>query len=214
MKMKNVVIFGDSYSTFEGHIPKEYRPYYTPTRPDIPEVRRVEDTWWHMLITEQGANIVRNDSWSGSTVCNTAYYGEDCSKTNSFICRLNKLDETGYFDDKSVDTVFIFGGTNDSWAGSPIGELQYSDWTDKDLLKVLPGFCYFVDKVCRVIPGANVICLINTGMNEKITQGYVCACEHFGINYIKYESIDKEHGHPTKLGMIQIKDEIKSRFFA
>lgn len=79
MQTKNIVIFGDSYSTFEGYIPSGYYPYYTPTQPHIPDVQCVENTWWHMLVKELGANIVRNDSWSGSTVCNTAYEGVDCS---------------------------------------------------------------------------------------------------------------------------------------
>ena len=213
MKMKNVVIFGDSYSTFEGHIPKEYWPYYTPTRPDIPEVRRVEDTWWHMLITEQGANIVRNDSWSGSTLCNTAYYGEDCSNSSSFIYRLNKLHGEGFFEGKNVDTVFVFGGTNDSWANDPVGELKYSDWTREDLFCVLPAFCYFIHRLGEVFPGANVIALINTGMKPEIADGYEEACKHYGVGYVRYTDIDKFSAHPTPKGKKQNKEGIVEKFY-
>lgn len=212
MKIKNMIIFGDSYSTFEGHIPDEYSHYYSPTRPDIPEVRRVEDTWWHMLATLEGANIVRNDSWSGSTICNTGYCGEDCSNSNSFIYRLNKLDGEGFFKEKDVDTVFVFGGTNDSWADAPVGELKYSDWTREELFCVLPAFCYFINRLGEVLPSANIIALINTDLKPEIADGYEAACKHFGVNYVRYTDIDKFRGHPTPKGMIQIKDAIAEKF--
>ena len=212
MQIKNFVIFGDSYSTFEGHIPKEYWPYYTPTRPDIPEVRRVEDTWWHMLATEMGASIVRNDSWSGSTLCNTAYEGQDCSESSSFIYRLNKLHSEGFFEDKDVDTVFVFGGTNDSWANAPVGALKFSDWEKRDLYEVLPAFCYFINRLGEVFPNAQVVALINPDLKPEIADGYEAACKHFGTRYVRYTEIEKYNGHPTPKGMIQIKEGIINKF--
>ena len=107
MKLGNTVIFGDSYSTFRGYIPEGYAVYYTETR-EIPDVRRVEDTWWKMLHTELDGNIIRNDSWSGSTVCYTGYNGTDCSATSSFIHRMNKLAGEGFFADNKVSAVAAF----------------------------------------------------------------------------------------------------------
>ena len=213
MQTQNIVIFGDSYSTFEGYIPEGYCPYYTPTQPHIPDVQCVENTWWHMLAVELGANIVHNNSWSGSTVCNTAYEGVDCSQTNSFIYRLNKLDAEGFFADKDVDTVFVFGGTNDCWAQDPIGELKYSNWTREDLFCVLPGFCCFINRTREVFPSARIICLINSELKPEIANGYAEACRHYGIEYLQFEKIDKRLGHPTRQGMRDIKDAVISKFF-
>lgn len=39
--------------------------------------------------------IVMNNSWSGSTICNTGYRG-DCSDTSSFIHRREVLIEDGF----------------------------------------------------------------------------------------------------------------------
>lgn len=41
IEMKNIVIFGDSYSTFDGYIPKENLTYYPSYN-----VLEAEQTWW------------------------------------------------------------------------------------------------------------------------------------------------------------------------
>lgn len=50
MDLKNVLIFGDSYSTFEGYIPNGFAIYYSKTEGGETDVRAVEDTWWYPLI--------------------------------------------------------------------------------------------------------------------------------------------------------------------
>ena len=112
----NVLIFGDSYSTFENFIPDGYAAYYTKAGHPGTDVRRVEETWWHQVITKADMNLILNNSWSGSTICYTGYNNTDCSQSSSFIYRLRKLIEQGFFEKNKVDTVFVFGGTNDSWA--------------------------------------------------------------------------------------------------
>ena len=138
---KSVTIFGDSYSTFEGYIPKGYACYYIPREKPETDVRHVEETWWHQVIAETSSTLLLNDSWSGSTVCNTGYSG-DCSKTNSFLCRFNKYKADGFFDKNKIDTVFVFGGTNDSWANAPVGEVKFENITDGDLFCVLPAMSW------------------------------------------------------------------------
>ena len=92
---KNVMIFGDSYSTYDGYIPKGYAVYYADMECDNTDVRKVEETWWHRVCSDLSLHLVRNDSWSGSTLCNTGYNG-DCSETNSFIYRMETLEEKGF----------------------------------------------------------------------------------------------------------------------
>lgn len=210
MKLGNTVIFGDSYSTFLGYIPQGYSVYYTPTR-EIPDVNRVEDTWWHMLTTELEGNIVRNDSWSGSTICYTGYNGVDCSKTSSFIYRINKLESEGFFRDNQLDTVLIFGGTNDNWANAPIGEAKYSDWEKGDLYNVLPAISYFINRVKELAQNARVVCIINTELKNVVTNGFISACEEYGVEYVKLEDIEKMNGHPSVKGMNSIKEQVKAK---
>ena len=45
--IKDIVIFGDSYSTFKGFIPEGYSPWYSVGgRPEQPDVFCVQDSWW------------------------------------------------------------------------------------------------------------------------------------------------------------------------
>ena len=104
---ENVLIFGDSYSTFKGFIPDGYIAYYTAEGRPETDVTKVEQTWWHQVVKEAGLNLVLNNSWSGSTICYTGYEGKDCSKTSSFICRLQKLIDEDFFKQNNIDKVFI-----------------------------------------------------------------------------------------------------------
>lgn len=208
MNLKNVLIFGDSYSTFEGYIPDGFAVYYSKTEGGETDVRAVEDTWWYQLLKETDSRLIQNNSWSGSTVCYTGYNGGDCSKTSSFICRLKKLQDAEFFKENEIDTVFVFGGTNDSWAGSPIGELKYSDWEEQDLYSVLPAFCFFINELRRILPNAHIIPVINTELKPKIEEGFKAACTHYGIKPVALHNIDKRGGHPTIKGMKEIKNQI------
>ena len=52
IEMKNIVIFGDSYSTFDGYIPKGNLTYYPSYN-----VLKAEQTWWGQLLEKTGANL-------------------------------------------------------------------------------------------------------------------------------------------------------------
>lgn len=207
MDFKNVLIFGDSYSTFAGYIPDGFAVYYSENCSGETDVSKVSETWWYQLLKESNSELIQNNSWSGSTVCYTGYDG-DCSETSSFICRLNKLACAGFFEKNEINTVFVFGGTNDSWANSPIGELKYSDWEKEDLFSVLPAFCFLINKLKDILPRADIVCIINTELKPEITDGFKSACEHFGIRQVVLNDIDKLGGHPTVKGMTQIKNQI------
>ena len=208
MNFGNVLIIGDSYSTFGGYIPEGYAEYYPEKETNV---LNVEETWWHMLMCETESKLILNNSWSGSTVCYTAYEGVDCSETSSFIFRLEQLATNGFFEKNRIDTVFVFGGTNDSWADSPIGELKYADWEKKDLYSVLPAMCFLLYKLKLVLPNAQIVCVINTLLKDEITDGFKTACKHFGVKAVIPEDIEKINGHPTVKGMQDIKNSIIRR---
>ena len=209
MKLGNVMIFGDSYSTFTGAVPEGFRVYYTGNRETPPDISSAEELWWSRLLRETESALVQNNSYSGSTVCNTGYNG-DCSETTSFIARINKLSTAGFFKENSVDTVLVLGGTNDSWANAPIGELQLENFEKQDLFSVLPGICYFLKRVKEEMPAARVAVIINTRLKSEIAEGMKQAAEHYGAICIELEDIDKVSGHPTSLGMAQIKEQVKA----
>lgn len=208
MKNGNLFIIGDSYSTFEGYIPEECACYYGADNQET-DVTCVEQTWWYQLIQETGANLVQNCSSSGTTVCNIGYDGADCSHV-SFVARLDKLIRQNYFEEHKVDTFIVFGGTNDSWADSPIGELQYSNWEKADLDATLPAFCYLLNQVKVHVPNAEVVVIVNCDLKESIMEGYKKAAEEYGARVVALQNIDKMNRHPSVKGMEQIKEMVKN----
>ena len=98
---KKVSVLGDSYSTFTGHNPEGYAPFYPNDRNDVV---KVEQTWWDLYIKAMGYELEANNSWGGTTICNTGYGRMDSSKS-AFNSRVDMLG--------NPDIIFIFGGTND-----------------------------------------------------------------------------------------------------
>ena len=215
--MKKFMIFGDSYSTYEGCIPEGYATYYLKNKlpPEEPQDAiknmELESTWWMRLIKATGAELVQNNSWSGSSVCYTGYSG-DCSHSSSFIYRYRQLKEQGFFLQSELDTIIVFGGTNDSWSNSPIGELQLSDWKEEDLFAVLPAFAHFMRVLCDDLPKVRKLFVINTELKESITDGIEALAKHFGIETVKLSEVDKLFGHPTAHGMEQIFEQVLPHF--
>ncbi|MEE0927860.1 MAG: SGNH/GDSL hydrolase family protein [Acutalibacteraceae bacterium] len=208
MNFKNTVIFGDSYSTFEGFIPEGYASHYFSVPKNETDVTRVEETWWHQLMKETDSNLILNNSWSGSTVCYTAYGGRDCSGDSSFIYRFEKLVREGFFEKNKIDTLFVFGTTNDSWCGAELGALNFGEIHREELYSVLPAICYFFEKIKSSLNNTDVIVIINTELKDEISDGLSEAAKHFGFKTVKLSDIDKISGHPTVLGMKQIKEQI------
>ncbi len=207
MKQKNAIIFGDSYSTFYGLIPEGFAYYYGGDR-HANDVSKAEETWWHKVINEADLNLAQNNSWSGSTIGFTGYNNSDCSKDSSFIFRLHNLEEKGFFKENKVDTVFVFGGTNDSWANAPLGEMKFDDFKREELFCVLPAICFFLKELKRILPNAQVYCLVNTDIKPEIQNCLNVASKHFGFTPVNFETIDKDEGHPTIKGMLDIKTAV------
>ena len=203
---------GDSYSTFEGYIPEGYPYYYNPEDGNT-DVRNVNETWWHKIISETKSDLILNNSWSGSTIGYTGYYGSDCSQTSSFIFRFRELLKNNFFIDNDINTIFVFGGTNDDWCGAPLGELKNSDWQESDLYNVLPAITYFMYTLRKNMPNATIIWIINTELKSEITECMINSAELYGITAITLKDIDKTHGHPTIKGMNQIKNQILNKIY-
>ena len=89
-QVKTVSILGDSYSTFQGYLEPDtnYVWYFDGTPRTQTDVTSVTQTWWHQLITSKGWRLLKNNSFSGSTICNTGYNRADV-KHNSFIARMD-----------------------------------------------------------------------------------------------------------------------------
>lgn len=200
-EIKTVAILGDSYSTFDGYIPEGNACWYFTTPQGENDVVSVEQTWWHKFCEDGGYELLLNESYSGSTICNTGYDGADYSD-RAFITRMFNVTKS------DPDLILIFGGTNDSWADAPVGELQFSVWTSKDMYSCLPSCCFMLDYLTSVASGSEIIFIINSELKDEITNGIIEACEHYGVHSLLLKDIEKKWGHPSILGMSQINEQL------
>jgi hypothetical protein len=204
----NVVIIGDSYSTFVGYIPEGYSYWYPQGGSGAEtDVDSVGDTWWYKLINETKSTLILNDSYSGSTVCSTE---RESMPGTHFNLRVDRMIKGGFFKENMIDSIFVFGGTNDSWIDSPIGEVKYDGIGENDIRFVLPAFSALIQKLRAASPSSIIIPLINTDLKDEIADGFEQICRHFGLTYIRFDEIDKLSGHPSRKGMEEIKEAIKN----
>lgn len=205
---KTFSIIGDSYSAYTGWIPEGYNSYYGNDEMDTHKsVTSPAHMWWHILSSQLKMSLINNGSWAGTTICTTGYSGADYTKS-AFVTRVKSLFGENNTTAVKPDIIFVFGGTNDDWANSPIGELKYSDWTTDDLKSVLPAFCYLLDYIKLYNPHATIINVVNEGMDTNIATGMETACEYYGAVNIELTGIDKLGGRPSATGQATIADEI------
>lgn len=205
----NTIIFGDSYSTYKGWL-NEGNPVYS-YYGDIDAEKeggltKPEQTWWLSLINETGSTLVMNDSWSGSTVSYSHYGTYD--PPASFVDRAKKYLQKGLCNGKKIDTVLIFGGTNDNWGDSPVGVPQYENWTNEDLKAFLPALACMISYIKKDSPDARIINITNTELKPEITEGMAEVCKTLGVTNVVLHDVGKNNGHPNADGMQAIKNQI------
>jgi len=210
----NVLIFGDSYSTYDNYCPDGFSIYYHSDK-SVGEVPRFEDgggvssvnlTWWMMLLNETASHLVMNNSWSGSALGLTGYGGYN--PNSAMVTRMPLCYKDGKVNGEKIDTVIIFGGTNDSWSGAPVGTPKYEKITHDDLCTFLPAFSYMID-YCKNA-GARVITICNDDVKPEFKDGMKEVSEHYGVEFVQLYDLEnvKVGGHPTEDGMRKITDRI------
>lgn len=195
-----VAVLGDSYSTYEGFIPKENEVWYhQPADLKHTDVTQVEQTWWWQVIKEGGYKMGMINSWSGSTICNSGYNDEDYTY-RSFITRSGNLG--------NPDIILVCGGTNDSWAGAPIGNYQYADWKRADLYTFRPAMAKLLHDLQAHYPNVEVYFILNSELKQEINESVAEICKHYGVPLIRLKDIDKKSGHPSVKGMKSFADQV------
>lgn len=196
-------ILGDSYSTYGGYVtPETNACWYAGTDGGTEkqnDVSCVEQTWWHLLTTLHAMQLDTNNSYSGSTVCHTGYKGQDFSD-RAFITRIHRLGRP--------EVLFVFGGTNDSWAGVPVGEYRFGGWSKQSLYAFRPAFSYLLSQLRELYPDTRIINITNTELSPEVTESMERICRYYGIQNIRLHDIDKQWGHPSVAGMKQICEQV------
>lgn len=205
---KSVSILGDSYSTFQGYLQPDSNAVWYWDSPDAQntDVHSVRETWWHQFIKKNGYRLCMNNSFSGSTICNSGYKRGNLDFADytdrSFVTRMTHLG--------CPDMIFIFGGTNDAWAGSPIGEYKYDGWTQEDLFSFRPALAKMLSFMIDRYLNVEIYFILNDGLQAEINESVKTICAHYQIPCVELNGIDKINGHPSVKGMSQICEQVEA----
>ena len=190
-------VLGDSFSSLVGTVDPDSNDVWD-SYPEI-GVTAPEQMWWHKVATEMDWVLDKNNSFSGSLICNlnaSNYYGP-----YSFIRRMDNLG--------NPDVIFVFGGTNDVWDGAEFGDFIYSDWTEEQLCEIRPAIAYLFDGLARLYPKAEVYFMIDmdlcsSGIDDETKQVFIESvhriANHYNVKFIDIYDIHKQWWHPDARG--------------
>ncbi len=210
----SISVLGDSYSTYEGYMatdtnlvwyyPKGSTGGYHDSR-NGNDVSDVSQTWWHLLCKEHGYRLEANNSFSGSTICYTGYRDRQTGRPRDFTNRsfVSRVTQLG-----SPDIILICGGTNDSWAGVPIGEYKWQDWTDSDLHSFRPAMACMLHRAQGRYPNVPIYFILNSELKPEINESVDSVCTRYGVELIRLHDIEKQRSHPSVLGMKAFADQV------
>lgn len=157
---KKFSILGDSISTYNGYIPAGYATYYP--KGDIDNVNK---TWWKKLSDFSGMSILKNASWSGSTVSG------DTSITTGFVgcsdARINELKDGTTL----PDIIICYISTNDWAVGVDVGSFDSKEEIPSATVisNISDAYALMLYKIRTTYPNADVYCI--TSLEGRRTNG-------------------------------------------
>lgn len=185
-------VLGDSYSTLEGYVDPETNDvwsYY-----DQIGVTAVEQMWWHQVAQSMDWKLDKNNSFSGSLICNmnyAHYYG-----SHSFLRRMDDLGNPG--------VILVFGGTNDIWDEAPMGDFKYDDWTEEELCTFRPALAALFSRLQRQYPEAKIWFMADGALGDEFMESVHTIARHYHVSCIDLHDIHKDWAHPDAQGMTDI----------
>lgn len=203
LKKKTVSILGDSISTLLGYTSAD-DAYYDPAFPASTGIASVEDTWWMQVICGLDAQLLVNNSHSGSSVCRGGY------QAASTPWRIAKLKKDGL----QPDYILVFSGLNDvAFSRTPEEFQEHYTAMLQEMLVQYPHSEIFCGTLCKGYvnsPSATPFihfdhCLPLSLYNDAIR----CAVKESGCQLADLASFQEYYSsidgvHPNKAGMEQI----------
>ena len=143
-------VLGDSISTLDGYSEPPYSAFYSGEKKFEAGVYTPEDTWWGKVINALGAQLLVNNSISGSLVsdhpcCNIPSYGCSDERTSALMRG-----------DILPDVIMVFMGTNDWGYGVRLKAENDAESSDRCVFSV--AYSLMLQKLRKNYPDAEIWC--------------------------------------------------------
>lgn len=193
---KTFSLIGDSISTYQDFVPKDYKTFYPYPTADVNDVNQ---TWWMQAINKIGGSLFINNSYSGSCVA----AGGSSSSNN--INRLKELIASN----QHADVIVIFMGSNDCNDRSGVTasefEKQYREMLDK-----LNDLCNGAELILCTLPKSN---LYSQNRQTEFNGIINNIAKDYSLKIINLDKVDLvphliDSAHPGTSGMTEIANQI------
>lgn len=208
---KYISVLGDSISTYDGYSNDcvngnstigNNAVYYPLSYGGM----TVDDTWWMQLIARANANLLVNNSWSGSTVTGGIISSGNGARAKNLHC------DIGNNAGRTPDIIIVYLGINDFDAGIIVEQFSAE-------------YCGMIGEMSEAYPEAQIYCLnlpYRAGADsERLTEfnnSISVCCERYDCRLvdvyantwtqINYERYLVDGLHPNSLGMDLITNEL------
>lgn len=132
---KTISILGDNISTYTGYVPDGNGVFYNGANGGITDVSL---TWWHSLITNLGAKLCVNNSWSGSRVTTT-----NGSVAAGCMTRCENL----HNEESDPNIIIVYLGINDFNNNVPLGSYDGSQSFPTDTTTFKEAYAIMLNKI-------------------------------------------------------------------
>lgn len=207
---KQISILGDSISTLDGYNPLGHNLFFKGEVCEKSGVKNMSDTWWGQVIELFGAELLVNNSWSGSRV-------SKLPDTQSLFPSGCSDERTGnlHMHDVKPDVIIVYMGTND-WGYGVSPEPKRMGFFDEQKKIHVDGFAApdesvfsfaydtMLKKLRKNYPDAEICCctLNTTYMSEN--PGFVFPVAHGGTHIDVYNNIIRSAANRFKCKLIDL----------
>ena len=197
---KKISVIGDSISTFEGYNPQGFSVFYNEEKQQQAAIANVADTWWQTVIDFFGAELLVNNSWSGSRVTklpgNDELFPSGCSNERTNGLHLGVM---------KPDVILVYIGTND-WAYGVLTGVE-TRIIEGDIHELFfQAYHGMIDKLKKNYPQAEIFCftLSTTFMSSNCRFNF--PHKHGGTHIEVYNNIIKQIADNSGCKLIDLYD--------
>ena len=180
---KKFSILGDSISTLEGYNPDGYGVFYNDENCKRANIMEAGDTWWGQVLEYFKAQLLVNNSWSGSRVTKLPNQDElfpsGCSDERISSLHINSV---------KPDVIIIYLGTNDWAVGVDMG-LETRLLSDIESELFVEAYKMMIRKIKRNYPDSEIWCCTLSETYVSVKPEFCFPHKYAGIHIEDYNSI-------------------------
>lgn len=148
---------GDSISTYEGFIPAGYELFYTDEKRTANGIESTDDTWWMQVLHAMGAQLLVNNSYSGSQVTGEEFPCASGIERTSALGKAARNAAPAPSSASSIapDVILVYIGVNDFGFDVPC-DREYAATPDEPTFR--DAYAAMLHRMRENYPDARIVC--------------------------------------------------------